>query len=255
MFHLKNFIANLHILRSILIPVLKTLNFEFRWKHDLTNKPFYLQSYYHKGYWFYGQNREKDELYFFQKLISKGDSVLEVGTHIGYLTQYFEFLVGDAGHILAVEPTPNSLYYLKKNVRPKTIIIEKAASNRCGEVDFFIEEFGGFTNSLVSEFTHTQNKLHQKFQHINSDISSIKVKTDTLDNICFQNNFLPNFVKIDVEGAEYDVLLGAKNILKNVKAIMVEISSNENDVFSLLHSLSFKKMNVLNESKNIFFVK
>ena len=192
---------------------------------------------------------------FFQKLIGKGDSVLEVGTHIGYLTQYFEFLVGDAGHILAVEPTPNSVYYLKKNVRPKTIIIEKAASNRCGEVEFFIEKFGGFTNSLVSEFTHTQNKLHQKFQNINSDISSIKVKTDTLDNICLQNNFLPNFVKIDVEGAEYDVLLGAKNILKSVKAIMVEISSNEDNVLSLLNSLSFKKMNVLNKSKNIFFVK
>ena len=255
MFHLKNFLVNLSILRYIFIPVLKTLNFEFRWKHDLTNKPFYLQSYYHKGYWFYGQNREKDELYFFQKLIDKGDSVLEVGTHIGYLTQYFEILVGDAGNILAVEPTPNSLYYLKKNVWPKTIIIEKAASNKLGEVEFFTEEFGGFTNSMISEFTQNQNKLHQKFQHINSDISSIKVKTDTLDNICFQNNFLPNFVKIDVEGAEYDVLLGAKHILKDVKAIMVEISNNENDVCSLLNNLSFKKMNVLNKSKNIFFVK
>ena len=238
-----------------MIPVLKKLNFEFRWKHDLTNKPFYLQSYYHKGYWFYGQNREKNELYFFQNLIGKGDSVLEVGSHIGYLTQYFEFLAGDSGHILAVEPTPNSLYYLKKNVCPKTIIIEKAASDRCGEVEFFIEEFGGFTNSLVSEFTQTQNKLHQKFQNINSDISSIKVKTDTLDNICFQNNFLPNFVKIDVEGAEYEVLLGAKHILKDVRALMVEISNNENDICSLLNNLSFKKMNVLNKSKNVFFVK
>ena len=255
LFHIKNFLVNLSILRLVLIPVLKKLNFEFRWKHDLTNRPFYLQSYYHKGYWFYGQNREKDELKFFQKLIGKGDNVLEVGTHIGYLTQYFEFLVGDTGHILAVEPTPNSLYYLKKNVAPKTIIIEKAASNRCGEVEFFIEEFGGFTNSLVSEFTKTQNELHQNFQHINADIRSIKVKTDTLDNICFQNNFLPNFIKIDVEGAEYDVLLGAKHILKGVDAIMVEISNNENNVFSLLNNLGFKKMNTLNKSNNIFFVK
>ena len=181
--------------------------------------------------------------------------MLEVGTHIGYLTQYFEFLVGDTGHILAVEPTPNSLYYLKKNVSPKTVIIEKAASNKIGEVEFFTEEFGGFTNSLISEFTQNQNELHQKFQHIKSDINLIKVKTDTLDNICFQNNFLPNFVKIDVEGAEYDVLLGAKHILKDVEAIMVEISNNENDVCSLLNNLSFKKMNVLNKSKNIFFVK
>ena len=65
--NLKNFLVNLNILRFILIPVLKKVNFEFRWKHDLTNRPFYLQSYYHKGYWFYGKNREKDVLDLFQK--------------------------------------------------------------------------------------------------------------------------------------------------------------------------------------------
>jgi len=108
---------------------------------------------------------------------------------------------------------------------------------------------------LISEFTKTQNELHQNFQHINADIRSIKVKTDTLDNICFQNNFLPNFIKIDVEGAEYDVLLGASHILKGVDAIMIEISNNENNVFSLLNNLGFKKMNTLNKSNNIFFVK
>ena len=117
--NLKNFLVNLSILRFILIPVLKKVNFEFRWKHDLTNRPFYLQSYYHKGYWFYGKYREKDELDLFQKLIAKGDTVLEVGTHIGYLTQYFEFLVGDEGQVLAVEPTPNSINYLKKMYLPK----------------------------------------------------------------------------------------------------------------------------------------
>ena len=105
-------------------------------------------------------------------------------------TQYFEFLVGDSGHIHVVEPTTNSLYYLKKNVCPKTIIIEKTDSNRCEEVKLFIKEFSGFTNSLVSEFALTQIKLHLKFQHINSNISSIKVRPDTLDNICFKKNFL-----------------------------------------------------------------
>lgn len=85
--------------------------------------------------------------------------------------------------------------------------------------------------------------------------SSIKVKTDKLDSICFQNNFQPNFVKIDVEGAEYDVLLGARHILKGVRAMMVEISNNENDIINLLNNLGFRKMNILNKSNNIFFVK
>ena len=254
-FHIKNFLVNLSILRLVLIPVLKKLNFEFRWKHDLTNRPFFLQSYYHKGYWFYGQNREKDELDFFQKFIVRGDNVLEVGTHIGYLTQYFEHLVSDSGKVLAIEPTPYSLSYLQKNVLPSTIIIEKAASNNCGQIDFYIEDFGGFTNSIIGKFTQSQNEYHEKSQHIYSKVKSIKVNTDTLDSICSENNFLPNFIKIDVEGAEYDVLKGAKKILKNTNALMVEISKNKHEVFDILANSGFKCLAELKNSNNFFFVK
>ena len=73
--------------------------------------------------------------------------------------------------------------------------------------------------------------------------------------MCDQNNISPNFIKIDVEGAEYDVLMGAKHILNKANAIMIEISRNENNVFGLLKNLGFKKMNVLKKSKNFFFVK
>lgn len=252
---MKKIFANARILRFFFIPLLKMLNVEFRWKHDLTNRAFYLQLYYHKGYWFYGRDREKEELEFFQKLIVKGGSVLEVGTHIGYLTQYFEHLVGASGQVLAVEPTPSSVHYLKKNVRPNTIVVEKAASNTCGEVEFFTEEFGGLTNSLVAEFTQSQNESHQKSQHVSSRVSSITVETDTFDNICSQNNFVPNFIKIDVEGAEHDVLNGAKHILEHANAIMVEISRNGDEVLRLLANFGFKRLNDLKGSENYFFVK
>ena len=107
-------IANIRLLRFIFIPLLKKFNFEFKWKHDITKRSFYLRSFDHKGYWFYGKNREKDELKFFKKLISQDSCVLEVGSHIGYLTQYFEDLVGSEGRVFAVEPTRGSLQYLKK---------------------------------------------------------------------------------------------------------------------------------------------
>jgi len=248
-------LANLRYLRFIIIPLLKKFNFEFKWKHDLTKRPFYLQSFYHKGYWFFGHIREKEELKYFQKLIVKGGNVLEVGAHIGYLTQYFEDLVGFSGRVLTVEPTPLSLYYLKKNIRPDTIVIEKAASDKCGKVELFIEEFGGFTNSIIAEYTHSRNAIHQKFQNVASDITSITVETDTLDNICSQNSFVPNFIKIDVEGAEYDVLKGAKSILNETDALMIEVSRNREKVFTLLTELGFKRIDMLIESSNYFFVK
>ena len=248
-------IAKIRILRLIFIPLLKKFNFEFKWKHDITKRPFHLKLFDHKGYWFYGKNREKEELYFFKKLILKDSCVLEVGTHIGYLTQYFEDLVGSGGRVLAVEPTQSSLRYLKKNVRSNTTVIEKAASSKNGQASFFVEEFGGFTNSLVEEFTLSNNDALIATQNLSSNVSSLVVETDTLDNICSQNNFVPNFIKIDVEGAEYDVLKGASNTLKYVNALMVEVSRNKNDIFSLLADFGFNQIVCVNNSNNYFFIK
>lgn len=252
---MRRMIAKVRILRWIFIPLLKKFNFQFKLKHDITKRPFYLKFFDHKGYWFYGKDREREELYFFKKLILKDSCVLEVGTHIGYLTQYFEDLVGEEGRVLAVEPTQTSLRYLKKNVRSNTAVIEKAASSKKGQAEFFVEEFGGFTNSLVEEFTISKNESHIASQNVSSKVNSVIIETDTLDNICSQNNFVPNFIKIDVEGAEYEVLKGASNTLKNVNALMVEVSRNKNDVFSLLADFGFNQIDGVNNSNNYFFVK
>ena len=247
-------LAKIRLLRIIFIPLLKKFNFEFKWKHDLTSRPFYLKSFEHKGYWFYGKGREKDDLKFYKKLILKESCLLEVGPHIGYLTQYFEDLVGSKGRILAIEPTQNSLRYLKKNTHLNTIIIEKAASNKKGQAEFFVEEFGGFTNSLNKQFTFSSNESHNQSQNVASNVSSVLVETDTIDNICSQNNFEPNFIKIDAEGAEYDILKGASNTLKNVNGLMVEISRHKDEILSLLADFGFKRISDNIESKNYFFV-
>jgi len=90
---------------------------------------------------------------------------------------------------------------------------------------------------------------------VSSNVSSVLIETDTLDNICSQNNFVPNFIKIDVEGAEYDVLKGASNTLKNANALMVEVSRNKNDVFNLLADFGFNQIDGVDNSNNYFFVK
>ena len=111
---MKKLIASIYFLRIIFIPLLKLFNFRFKWKHDITKRDFYLESFKHKGYWYYGRNREQFEIDAFYRLIQKGDKVLEVGTHIGYITQVFEEIVGKAGQLVVIEPTPESNYYLKK---------------------------------------------------------------------------------------------------------------------------------------------
>ncbi len=251
---MKKLIASIFFLRTFFIPLLKVFNFRFKWKHDITKRDFYLESFKHKGYWYYGRNREQFEIDAFYRLIQKGDKVLEVGTHIGYVTQVFEEIVGEAGQLVVIEPTPESNYYLKKNVYQTTKVICKAASNYCGEGSFFTMNTGGFTNSLDKEFLISfESKQSQK--NISSQVKVLKVEVDTLDNICKEQDFYPTFLKIDVEGAELEVLEGATNILKSINALMVEITFHKKEIFQLLEKYGFQECYENSKSRNYFFKK
>lgn len=263
---MKKNIAEITILRKIMFPILRRLNFEYGWKHDITHRKLYLETWLHKGYWYYGSQRESSEVKMFSKLINKGDCVFEIGGHIGYVTQIFEDLVGAEGKVLVAEPTPKSRYLLKKNVRDATKVLPFAMADLDGEMEFFSEEkFGGFTNSLVSEFTEESNEgLSKSQQHTKESISKVTVEVKTVDSICEQYSVNPNFLKIDVEGAELLVLKGAKHVLQNVRALMVEVSRNHKEVFNFLKACNFIALDaeglsleedITEGNKNIFFVK
>ncbi|EKO36051.1 methyltransferase FkbM domain protein [SAR86 cluster bacterium SAR86E] len=262
---MKQNLANIKLLRKIVFPILRGLNFEYGWKHDVTLRKLHLLTWLHKGYWFYGSQRESSELKLFSKLINKGDCVLEIGGHIGYLTQIFEDLVGAEGKVLVAEPTIESRYLLEKNVRDSTKVLPFAMADEDGEMDFYTEKFGGFTNSLVSEFVDASNEsLSESQQNSKNLITRVSVKVKTVDSICEQHSVNPSFLKIDVEGAELSVLKGAKQVLRNTKALMVEVSRNHKEVFNLLKAYNFIAIDaegismeeeITDGTKNIFFVK
>ena len=114
---MKNILVKSQLLRLLFFPILRKLNFEIRWKHDITKRPVSLLTWLHKGYWYHGLDREFDEVERFKELINDGDCVLEVGGHIGYVTQIFEDLVGGNGLVYVAEPTPFSRYFLAKNIK------------------------------------------------------------------------------------------------------------------------------------------
>ncbi len=262
---MKKKIAEATLLRKVIFPILRKLNFEYGWKHDVTLRKLYLETWLHKGYWFYGSQREATELRILNKLISKGDCVFDVGGHIGYITQIFEDLVGTEGKVLVAEPTPKSVYFLRKNVRDGTEVLPFAMAEVNGEMELFTEKFGGFTNSLVSEVTKASSERMFNLQEGgNNSTSKITVEVKTVDSICDQYSVSPNFLKVDVEGAELSVLKGAKQVLKNVKALMIEVSRNHKELFEFLAAYDFIALDakgcplgekITDGNKNIFFVK
>ena len=261
---MKKLLAESNILRSLIFPFLSKLDFELRFRHDITRRHITLMSWLHKGYWYYGSLREKEEIERFKELIPKGGFVLEVGGHVGYVTQVYEYLVGNEGTVIVAEPTPRSRYFLRKNVLSSTKILPVAVSDKTGVKDFFIEELGGFTNSLVREFTETMNNSLSNSQRKKSqNLKSIEVDVTTIDFILNGSEECPNFIKIDVEGAELKVLQGATKTLPKVDSLMVEISRDHKEIYELMYDFNFKAISKANAAiskneypgGNIFFVR
>ena len=75
--------------RRILLPFLKLAAFDFSVAHHWTGDRFILNCFRHKGYWYHGRVREFSTMQAFGCLIAKGETVIEVGGHVGYLTLYF----------------------------------------------------------------------------------------------------------------------------------------------------------------------
>ena len=260
-------LAKINFLRSLIFPILRRFDFNIKISHDLTQKNFYLKTWSHKGYWFYGSRRESNEIKMFKKLVFKNYNVLEIGAHIGYLSQFFEKLTYPDGKIIVIEPSNLNQKYLEKNVKNSTKILKLALSNKTGNAKLFLDSFGGFTNSLKKDFTSEKNIILNKTQFTpTKSIHSIEVKVSTIDEVCQKFNFKPDFIKIDVEGSELEVLKGGFNTLKVIQSIMVEISYNHENIFSILRASNFEPINNNGDiikwgeldkevSKNYFFKK
>lgn len=76
---------------------------------------------------------------FFSRLIREGNMVIEVGDHIGFITQYFSKLVGSKGKVVVFESGSNNACYIEENVSSLlNIILErKAVSSQNGTAPFY----------------------------------------------------------------------------------------------------------------------
>lgn len=237
----RRYLANNKLLRRLLFPLLRKLNFDSTFSHDYTRRRFRLRTWDHKGYWFYGRRREFAEIAMFEELINPDDFVLEIGAHIGYVTQIFEELVGSGGKVVAVEPTEASARYLRENIRHDTTILPMAIADRNGEMDFYVETCGGFTNTLITDFAlQAQESLHKSgIARADSVQNTVRVPVRTVDTICAELGMTPEFVKIDVEGAELSVIRGATSTLPHIKAMMIEVGDDFQAIIDLCDEYGF----------------
>lgn len=140
----------------------------------------------------------------FEHLIQPGDTVLDVGAHVGYFTLIAARSIGPQGHVYAFEPEPDNYKLLIQNLElngyRNITPVRMAVSNRVGSSLLFSSGLDNGQHSLCR--TGRPERRRQI------------VETTTLDAFLEAQGW-PNveMIKIDIEGAEPLVLDGMSRLL------------------------------------------
>lgn len=181
----------------------------------------------------------------------EGDIVIDIGAHIGPYTLKASRSVGLNGKVVAIEADPENFNILNRNIQlnklTNVIALNYAVYSKEDKIRLYLpgkdekeKESSSYTkyNTIMTE-------------RVNNEKQFLEVQANTLDYLLTSNGIKyedVNWIKIDVEGAEFEVLKGAKNILSksNNISLLIEIhnlSSNTNlyePIKEFLNSYNFK---------------
>lgn len=134
----------------------------------------------------------------FEAIVTPGAIVFDIGAHVGFYTLLAAILVGRDGRVFAFDPVPSNLWYLREHLRLNDVtnvtVVEAAVSNESGLAHF--REGATSSTGQISEDGH------------------IPIRTVALDDLVASGDVpVPQFIKIDVEGAELAVLAGGRMLL------------------------------------------
>jgi FkbM family methyltransferase len=162
---------------------------------------------------YYEHNYEADNYGFLKENLGPGMHVIDVGAHLGLFSAISSQLVGAGGKVVCFEPTPGTFNILKETLRlnhcENVNAVQAAVSNKEGIATFYVSEIAGCNaNSLVN------SKSARAAQ-------GYEVKLYTIDGVVNQYGLNCGLIKIDAEGAEYDVLLGGLNTFRAQKPKLI----------------------------------
>lgn len=180
--------------------------------------------------------------------LHKGDIVVDVGANIGTITLPAAKLVGPSGRVFSVEAHPRIIGYLRSN----------AILNHLANIDFF-ECAVGASEGMVRFSNYKSDSGNQITPE-----GPLQVRVARLDSLLQDYGLTRvDFLKIDVEGFEKQVLEGARQTLAITNCIYTEVldrhlsdyDSNSADIFHILRSHGFMLYRLENDTKNVLAIR
>ena len=175
------------------------------------------------GMWLGSYEADKQKL--MTELSLEGTTVLDIGANVGFFSIFLSRLVGATGNVISFEPLPRNIEFIYQHIQLNKIdnieIISAAVSDKIGKMKF--------ANSPL----YAQGYL--------TDKGNVEVNVITLDSL---HNFINpvSLVKIDVEGAEIDVLRGGEKFFLENRPIILLATHGEkqaNDCEEILEKYNY----------------
>ena len=192
------------------------------------------------GYKNFGNFQNTGEEFVINFITSKNiKNCLDIGAHSGSFSK--KLLEKTNIKVIAFEAMKENFEKLKKMEKSYQNFhcFNIALSNKKGISDIY------FTNAK-SQLSSIEINLKNINFLKNRKIKKKKIKTETLDNFIKNNKYLfsqkIDFVKIDTEGHDYKILVGAKKFIKDNKPKFIQIEMNYHYLFAGENLYQFKKL-------------
>jgi FkbM family methyltransferase len=189
-----------------------------------------------ENYGWYDDERFVTEV--FATKISEGMTVLDLGGNIGFYTLFARSIVGPSGKVISFEPFPKNVSLIKASVKENSfdnvLIVKAAVSNKVGKAFLFLSPDYNSEHSLLDlGFNYSDDWDSPK---------KIPVNVTTVDDYLKKNEkkLKVDFIKMDIEGAEYFALEGMQQtILQNDKLTILSEFWPEGFTKNKIHPLQF----------------
>ncbi len=131
-----------------------------------------------------------------------GEVVVDIGANIGYFALIESQIVGESGCVYAIEPVPGNVELLRRNIDANNYtnieLFQMGISEKAGKVEMFISKKCNWSSMI--------------FDEDNEVVDRIEVDVVTLDEFLVGKKD-PTFIRMDVEGFEYEILNGMDKTL------------------------------------------
>ncbi len=164
---------------------------------------------YNFSYAKFKAKNDKTEIDLLHKIIKPGDSILDIGSNIGFYAKILSSFTGENGKVYCFEPDSTNFGYLKKNTKgiKNIILFNKAVSDKADVLKVYKSKLLN-----VDHRTYPVNN-YDTVEEIDSISIDDLLKNQTIDKV--------NVIKIDIQGYELTAFNGMKNLLSSSQDLKI----------------------------------